>query len=131
MLSRKKKRAIVTLALSLCMIVSFTAPAYAASKNGLSKVWAGVPLTGHVYVCTPWTATYSGSGSTTKLTYVTTGTSYTSAGVALVSYSHYDSWAEITGNRDFEVNARGHCDFVFKGCPISLGLQTFLAYESI
>ena len=131
MLSKSKKRAIVTLMLSLCLIVSFTIPAFAASKKGLSKVWAGLPLIGHIYVCIPWTATYSGSGSTTKLTRVKTGESYTSAGVALISYSHYDSWAKITGKRSFEVYARGHCDFAYKGCPISLGLQTFLAYESI
>jgi len=100
----------------------------AASQSGTAEVWAGVPLIGHVYVCTPYTAYYN---SSMKVTSVETGESYTSAGIAFVTYSAYDSWAEITGHRTFDVYARGHCDFVFKGCPISMGLQTFVASMSI
>lgn len=131
MLKSKLKRLLITSGLVLCLIVSPAIPTFGANKSGTSSVWAGVPLIGHVYVKTPWTVTYTGSGNTTNITKVSTGKSYTSAGIALIAYQAYDSWGTRTGKRTFETRARGHCDFVFKGCPISLGLQTFLAYESI
>lgn len=130
---KKKRKAIITF-LAAFIVLASTMPVNAATANGTSKVWAGVPLIGSVYVCTPWTATYkvtSVVNDTKQISNVTTGVSYTSAGIALVTYEAYDSWSEITSPSGFDVYARGHCDFVFKGCPVSMGLQTFLAHESL
>ena len=125
------KRKTLVLCLLIFTFLSCTIMSNAASKSGTSKVWAGVPLVGHVYICTPWTATYTGSTSKT-VTNVTTKDSYTSAGLAFVAYDHYDSWAEWSSSSlYFNVYAEGHCDLVFKGCPISMGLRTFVATEWI
>jgi len=128
---KANKKLIITFFVAFVVLAS-TIPVSAATKSGTSKVWAGVPLIGSVYVCTPWTATYqvtSVVNDTKKISNVSTGTSYTSAGIAFVAYEAYDSWAEITSESGFDVYARGHCDFVYKGCPVSMGLQTFLAHE--
>ena len=108
------------------MVLVLPLTTYAGTQKGTAKVWAGMPLIGHVYVCTPYTLTYSGSGSAKRLTKnPKTGNSYTSAGIALVAYSHYDSWGKKDSPTSFSIYSRGHCDAVFKGCPISMGLQTF------
>jgi len=103
----------------------------AGSKSGTARVWAGVPLIGHVYVCTPYTVKYSGKGTKKNITSIQTKASYTSAGVALVAYSNYESWGKRISKKKFQIFARGHCDFVFKGCPVSMGLQTFRYTGSI
>ena len=124
----------------MLFILLFIAPfnVFAGSTSMVAKVWAGVPLIGHIYVCTPhtvyWDSVQNESGKFVKeITKVTTKDSYTSAGIAIVSYSHYDSWAELSVVNPalYRIYASGHCDFVFKGCPVSMGLQTFLYKGSI
>ncbi len=135
----------IPLVLLLCFLQISPACAATKTRSGVAKVWAGVPLIGHVYVCTPYTAKYTQKTTTVKQgtrkkrvttrqikKIVTNKKSYTSAGVALISYQHYDNWSTInSGRTSFNVYARGHCDLVFKKIPISLGLQTFKQTVSI
>ena len=127
----KIKKRLISSFLLFMLVCMMPINVSAAAKFGTAKVWAGVPLIGHVYVCTPYSVKYTGVNSVKKITSITTGESYTSAGVALITYEHYDSWGTKVNNTNYEIRARGHCDFVFKGCPISLGLQTFLYSDSI
>lgn len=143
----RKKLFTLPLILMLCFLQIM--PAFAATKtktkSGTAKVWAGVPLIGHIYVCTPYKAKYTETTrnvkqgkKTVKQTFravksvSTDQKSYTSVGAALIKYQHYDNWSVInSGKTSFNVYARGHCDFVFKKIPISLGLQTFVKTVSI
>ena len=143
MLSSKKF--LIPLVLLVCCLQVQPSCAATRTMSGTAKVWAGVPLIGHVYVCTPYTAKYTQKTNVIrqgkrKLKSVTKTVknvtinqkSYTSAGVALITYQHYDNWSVIhPGRTSFDVYARGHCNFVFKKIPISMGLQTFVKTISI
>ena len=140
----RSKKFLIPLICLLCCLQVLPVCADTKSKSGTAKVWAGVPLIGHIYVCTPYTAKYTQKTTTVvkgkkkvqtitrAVKKVTTKKSYTSAGIALITYQHYDNWGTINpGKTSFNIYARGHCSFVFKKSPVSLGLQTFVQTISI
>lgn len=117
-----------------CLLISvFTFPinSNAKEKSGTASVWAGMPLIGHVYIRTPYRVTYYGTGDQKYIYQITTGKSYTSAGVSVMSYSHYRTWGTKYDKTSYCINAQGHCDLMYKGCPISMGLQTFAWYGKV
>ena len=128
---KQKKRILTTMILSVMVLSIFTLPVLAANTTykGTAKVWAGIPLGGHTYVATPWTVVASQSPK--NIQSITTGTSYTTGGITIFTYSHYNTWAVKTGSTTFEVRASGLCTTGIGYFTISMGLQTFLADQSI